>query len=84
MIGESVGLLGNLVLVLALAVVVRALLGAREVTWPRLLLAVLAGTLVGASVAALLIIDLTSPIDAQISVFEDRREDLYALALPFR
>ena len=84
MIGEVVGLLGNLVLVLALAWVVRALLAAREVTWPRLLLAVLVGTVIGASVAALLIIDPTDPIDVQISVFEERREDVYALALPFQ
>jgi ubiquinone biosynthesis protein len=79
-----VALLGNLVLVLILAWVVRALLAAREVTWLRLVLAVLVGSAVGATVAALLVIDLTLPIEQQVAVFEERRDDLYALALPFQ
>lgn len=78
------GPLGNVVLVLVFAWVVRALLGTREVTWPRLILAVLAGTAAGATVAALLLIDITAPIDAQLATFEERRGELYALALPFQ
>ena len=78
------GLLGNLLLVLVFAWVVRALLGTREVTWPRLIAAVLVGTAAGASVGYALLVDVTAPLDAQITLFEDRRDEIYALALPFQ
>jgi ubiquinone biosynthesis protein len=77
-----VGVLGNLVVMLVFAWVVRGLLSAREVTWPRTLLAVVIGTLTGATVAGLLIIDpatLTDggPIDVDPT-------ELRTLALPFQ
>lgn len=74
----------NILLVVAFAWVVRALLDARQVTWPRLLLAVVAGTAVGATIAALLVIDITAPIEDQLPAFDERRGELYALALPFQ
>ena len=58
----------NILVVLAFAWVVRALLDARQVTWPRLVLAVLGGTAVGATVATLLVIDLTAPLDGQLEI----------------
>lgn len=78
------GLLGNVALVLVFAWVVRGLLGTRQVTWPRLIAAVLAGTLIGALIAGLLLIDLTAPVDQQILEFEQRRGELSTLALPFQ
>ena len=78
------GLLGNLLLVLVFAWVVRALLGTREVTWPRLIVAVLIGTAAGASVGYALLVDVSAPLDDQISLFEERRDEVYALALPFQ
>jgi ubiquinone biosynthesis protein len=79
-----VGLLGNLVLVLVFAWVVRALLGTREVTWPRLVLAVLVGTAAGAAAAYVLLIDVTAPLEEQIADYEARTSDVMALALPFQ
>jgi ubiquinone biosynthesis protein len=79
-----VSLLTNIVLVLLFAWVVRALLGAREVTWPRLVGAVLIGTALGATVAALLLVDVSAPVEEQLRVFEDNRDELTALALPFQ
>jgi ubiquinone biosynthesis protein len=79
-----VGLVGNLLVVLVFAWVTRALLGTREVTWPRLLLAVLAGTALGATVAALVLVDLAAPLQEQIATVEARGADLTALALPFQ
>jgi ubiquinone biosynthesis protein len=77
-------LLTNLFVLLAFAWVVRALLGAREVTWPRLLLAAVIGTVVGATIAAVVLVDVTGPVDELIPDFEARRDELYALALPFQ
>jgi ubiquinone biosynthesis protein len=79
-----VELVGNLVIVLLFAWVVRALLGARQVTWGRLLLAVLLGGAVGAAVAALLIVDLSAPVDQWVAAFEAEREGFRSLALPFQ
>jgi len=78
------GLLSNLVVVLLFAWVVRALLGARQVTWGRLVAAVLLGAAVGAAVAALLVIDVTAPIEGQLAAFEAERETFTTLALPFQ
>lgn len=79
-----VGLLSNVLVVLVFAWVVRKLLGTREVTWARLIVAVLAGTVVGASVAAVLLVDVTAPGDEMVRAFEERRDQVYALALPFQ
>jgi ubiquinone biosynthesis protein len=79
-----VSLVLNVGLVLLFAWVVRALLGTREVTWPRLIGAVLIGTALGATVAALLLVDVGAPLDQQLRDFEDRRDELVALALPFQ
>jgi ubiquinone biosynthesis protein len=79
-----VGLLGNVTIVLIFAWVVRGLLGTREVTWPRLVLAVLAGIAFGATAAGLLIIDVSAPIEQQFTAFEVRQDEFYALALPFQ
>lgn len=78
------GVLSNLVVVLLFAWVVRALLGAREVTWGRLLAAVLLGSAVGTAAAALLLVDLTAPIEGQLAAFEAERGTVTALALPFQ
>lgn len=78
------GPLSNGLLALAFAWAVRGLLGTREVTWSRLILAVLAGTVVGATVAAVMLVDVTAPTDAMIGAFEERRDQVYALALPFQ
>jgi ubiquinone biosynthesis protein len=76
------GLIGNLVLVLVFAWVVRGLLGTTSVTWPRTLLAVLAGSVLGATLAGLLLIgpaDLTDPAGLDVTT-----GDLATLALPFQ
>ncbi len=78
------GVIGNLLLMVGFAWVVRALLGTREVTWPRLLLAVVIGSLIGVTVAALLLIDLTAPVEQQIADFDRVRDGLVTLALPFQ
>jgi ubiquinone biosynthesis protein len=80
----AVSLLTNIALVLLFAWVVRALLGAREVTWPRLIGAVLIGTAVGATVAALLLVDVSAPAEEQLRAFEANRDGLSTLALPFQ
>jgi len=79
-----VALLGNLLVVLLFAWAARALLGTREVTWPRLIVAVLVGTAIGASVAFILVVDVTAPIDEQIAAFETAGGELRFLALPFQ
>jgi ubiquinone biosynthesis protein len=79
-----VGLLANAVLVLGFAWLVRSLLGAREVTWPRLLLSVIVGVLVGATLAGLLIIDLGAPLPEQFAAFDERQDEFHTLALPFQ
>jgi ubiquinone biosynthesis protein len=76
------GLLGNLTLMLLFAFVVRGLLGARSVTWTRLLLAVVVGSLVGATLAGLLLIDaadLADPAGLDLDAGE-----LATVALPFQ
>jgi ubiquinone biosynthesis protein len=78
------GLLTNVVVVLLFAWVVRALLGAREVTWPRLVAAVLLGTAVGATAAAALLVDVTLPVDELIAEFEAVGDELATVALPFQ
>ena len=52
-------LFGNLVVLVAFALAVKGLLAAREVTWTRLLLAVVGGYVVGAGVGILLLVDVT-------------------------
>ncbi len=76
------GLLGNLVLVVAFAWVVRGLLGARSVTWPRLLLAVVVGSLLGATLAGLLLIDAADLVDP--TGLDIAAGELATLALPFQ
>lgn len=76
------GAVSNLVLMLAFAWIVRGLLSARELTWPRTLLAVMIGTVVGATLAGLLVIDITQLSDPA-AVDVDMGE-LLALALPFQ
>lgn len=78
------GLLSNLVVVLLAAWIVRALLGARQVTWGRLVVAVLVGAALGAAVAALLVIDITAPLEGQVTAFEAQRGTFTTLALPFQ
>jgi ubiquinone biosynthesis protein len=79
-----VGVVVNLVVLLVFAWVVRALLGAREVTWPRLLLAAVVGTAVGMTVAAVLIVDVSAPADQLAREFEAHRDEITTLALPFQ
>lgn len=81
---NPMALLSNLLIVLLFAWVVRALLGARQVTWGRLVLAVLLGMAVGAAVAALLVIDLSAPIEGQVASFEAQRDSFTTMALPFQ
>jgi ubiquinone biosynthesis protein len=76
------GLIGNLALLLVFAWVVRGLLGATAVTWPRTLLAVVIGSLLGATLAGLLLIDTADLADAgELAV---TAEELATLALPFQ
>jgi ubiquinone biosynthesis protein len=77
-------LIGNLVVALLFAWVVRALLGARQVTWARLVVAVLLGAALGATVAGLLIIDLSAPLEESLARFEAERDGFATLALPFQ
>jgi ubiquinone biosynthesis protein len=76
------GVLWNLVLLLVLAWVVRGLLSTREITWPRLLLAVLVGAGIGATVAGALLIDVTDP--EALRELEGLPEGFTALALPLQ
>jgi ubiquinone biosynthesis protein len=78
------GAVGNLILVLVFAWVVRGLLGTREVTWPRLILAVLLGTAAGASLAYVLLVDVTGPLEDQLVTLDERSEQITALALPLQ
>lgn len=77
------GAVVNLLFVLVFAWLVRGLLGAREVTWPRLFVAGLIGHLAGGTVAALLIVDVralaTDPQSVRIP-----GEQIAALAVPFQ
>jgi ubiquinone biosynthesis protein len=75
------GLVGNVVIVLVFARVVRGLLGARELTWPRLLVAVILGSASGASLAAVLLVDVTDPAAL---VGQELPEGFTLLALPFQ
>jgi ubiquinone biosynthesis protein len=76
------GLIGNLALVVGFAWVVRGLLGTRSVTWPRLLLAVVVGSLLGATLAGLLLIDATDLADP--TRLDVTAGELATLALPFQ
>ncbi|HSK24571.1 MAG TPA: AarF/UbiB family protein [Egicoccus sp.] len=75
-------LLGNLALVVVFAWVVRRLLAAREVTWPRLVLAVLVGSALGATVAGVLLIDVTDP--ERLLELQRLPDGFGAVALPFQ
>jgi ubiquinone biosynthesis protein len=77
-----VGIVGNLVVVLVFAWVVRALLATREITWPRLLVAVVLGASSGAALAAVLLVDVTDP-DALLAM-DGMPEGFTTLALPFQ
>ena len=76
------GLLANLALLLGFAWLVRGLLSAREVTWPRTLLAVVVGTLAGASLAALLLVSPPELVGAD--PVDLPRDELLLVALPFQ
>jgi ubiquinone biosynthesis protein len=52
-------LVGNLAFLVVFALAVRGLLAAREVTWTRMLLAVVGGYVVGGGVGVLLLVDVT-------------------------
>jgi ubiquinone biosynthesis protein len=76
------GLLANLLLVVAFAWVVRGLLGATAVTWPRALLAVVVGSALGATVAGLLLLDSLDV--AELTAWEVTARELAPVALPFQ
>lgn len=61
---------------------VRAGLGARGVSWPQLVAAVLIGTALSAT--ALMLIDMRTPIEDQLRAFEEHQDELTNLALPFQ
>jgi ubiquinone biosynthesis protein len=79
-----VALLGNMLLVFVFAWVVRALLDAHQVTWTRLIVAVVLGIGIGATIAGLLLIDLSVVADDPSATLDVPRDELYALALPFQ
>ncbi len=74
--------LTNLLVMLVFAWVVRGLLSARALTWPRTLLAVVIGTVVGATLAGLLLIDVTALPDPE--ALDVPTAELFTLALPFQ
>lgn len=78
-----IGLLSSLLFMLAFAWIVRGLLGARQITWKRLIAATLVGYSVGFAVAALLVIDLAELAAAPEAV-EDLPDTVIALAFPFQ
>lgn len=78
-----IGLLSSLLFLLLFAWVVRGLLGAREITWKRLIAAVLVGYSLGFAVAALLVIDLAELVAAP-EAFGPLPETVLPLALPFQ
>lgn len=77
------GLVGGLLVLWVFAWVVRGLLGAREVTWVRLLVATALGFLLGLVVAGVLVVDLEQLARAPgtVTVAQD---ELLQLALPFQ
>ncbi len=75
-------LLANLALLLGFAWLVRGLLSAREVTWPRTLLAVVVGTLLGATLAGLLLVSPADLVGADPVDFP--QGELLLVALPFQ
>jgi ubiquinone biosynthesis protein len=75
-------LLTNLALLLVFAWLVRGALSARELTWRRTLAAVLIGSIAGALVAGLLLIDPAELRDP--TTVEATTGELFALALPFQ
>jgi ubiquinone biosynthesis protein len=76
------GLLTNLVVLVAFAWVARGLLGVRELTWRRTLAAVVIGYTLGGGLAGLLLIDVTALATDPTADFPTG--ELYALALPFQ
>jgi ubiquinone biosynthesis protein len=76
------GLLGNLAVLLAFGWVVRGLLATREITWPRLLLGVVIGALTGATLAAVLLVDVTDP--QRLLELDGMPDGFTTLALPFQ
>lgn len=79
-------LLANLAVLVVFAWGVRGLLGAREVTWPRMALAVLAGQAAGGSIAAFLVLDFDALRDQATAgeAITVSGGQLLALALPFQ
>ncbi len=76
------GLLANLALLLGFAWLVRGLLSAHEVTWPRTFLAVFIGGVLGTAMAVLLVV---SPAELVGIDAEDLpRAELLLIALPFQ
>jgi hypothetical protein len=59
-------LLANLVVLALFALAVRGFLAAREVTWPRMILAVLGGYVVGGGVGVLLLVDVSGLPSASV------------------
>lgn len=77
------GAVANLVFVLVFAWLVRGLLGAREITWPRLLVAAVIGHLAGGTIAALLLVDVRA-LAADPQSVRIPGEQVAALAVPFQ
>lgn len=70
-------LLSSFIVLFALAWLVRALIGARELTWPRILLATAVGWAVGDFIALTMVTDLENVADVDY-------DQIAAIAFPFR
>ncbi len=79
-------LLGNLALVAVFAWVVRGLLGARELTWRRMVAAVVVGFTVGATLAGLVLVDVSRLGEPGVDPGEltPPARELFAFALPLQ
>jgi hypothetical protein len=84
-------LLANLVVLALFALAVRGVLAAQEVTWPRMILAVLGGYVVGGGVAVLLLVDVSGlPDPDAMQAIEERfaaegfASLLLTVSLPFQ
>lgn len=84
-------LLANLVVLALFALAVRGVLAAREVTWPRMILAVLGGYVVGGGVGVLLLVDVSGlPDPDAMQAIEERfaaegfASLLLTVSLPFQ
>jgi ubiquinone biosynthesis protein len=84
-------MLGNLVVLVVFALAVRGALAAREVTWTRMVLAVLGGYMVGGGVGVLLLVDVTGlPDPGAIRAMEEQfaaegfTAMLLTVSLPFQ